>query len=233
MDPTVAPVKEKKPPTEAQLAKIQREKNAAERIFKETGVKVPPTVGAKLLKMEREQGNVAGFLTSIRTTGKGLTRKKPTEEKAPATTVPVANKPASTKKVKSAKKAPTAPLVVEPVVVPEVAVVAEAVKEATNSLTNDEQKILSKCGQVYDKLMEKTRKNLRNATGRNASNEDVKRLFNLRKEGHDMPILNYLKLASGLRKVKTTRRGKNIANVAPKVTKKQEQALEAFLKENN
>ena len=243
--PPLAAIKQKKPLTAAQIAKIEREKLASERILRNTGVKVPPSVGARLLKMEREGGNVKTFLNSIKSTGKGLTRKAPATASAspapgagvgaPATKPKTVRKPRTVKTVKTVKPTKTMKTIPEAVtaLAPELApMVANVVKQAEASLTEDEHKILSQCERITEKLVSKTRKNLQNALGRNANNLNVKRLVNIRKSGTNLPMSTYLKLASGQRKSKATRKGKALGNIAPKVTKKEQQALQAFLASN-
>lgn len=214
--PPAAPVvKEKKPPTEAQLAKQKREKNAAERIFRETGKRLAPTWGARLLKLERESGNVRGFLENIRAGRVAATRK------------------AKNTTAVAAPTAPAAPVAAMPeIAAPLIPKVEEAIVNAGMSLTAEEVDILAKCETIVEKLVAKTRKNLKNALGRNATAAEVKRLVNIRKKGTNISMPNFLKLGKTLRKAKVATMAKpnmeTKINLIPNTGKNTGAMLEQF-----
>ena len=223
--------KEKKPPTEAQLAKQKREKNAAARIQTLTGVSVPPTQGARLLKLEREGKNTKEFLNSIRLKSslpKTAKVKAPKAPNAPkANEDPIANntpKPAI-KTLRKKKNTSSAAAATAPVSAP----------NANLGLTNDDLKILQKCERVHEKILQKAKLNLKNALGRNANASNAKALANIRKSGATLSAQNYLKVASARKQQTMTRRGRppmTLENVAPKKTAAVKKTLEEFLEKN-
>lgn len=227
---------EKKPATEAQLAKQKREKNAAARIQTLTGVSVPPTKGARLLKLEREGKNTKEFLNSIRakslvakTAKAAKTPKAPKAPKATATT-----KTLRKKKNNSTAAAASTNMLGFNTFPMTVAAAASATKESLN-LTNDDLKILQKCERVHEKILEKAKLNLKNVLGKNANASNAKALANIRKSGATLSAKNYLKIANARKQQAMTRKGRppmGLENIAPKKTAAAKKALEEFLEKN-
>ena len=218
---------EKKPPSDAQLAKQKREKNAAARIQTLTGISVPPTQGARLLKLEREGQNTKEFLNSIRAkASSGKTVKAPKTPKINA--APSAKKTLRKKNTSSAAAPAPAPASVS------VSASTEAAK-VNLGLTNDDLKILEQCERVHEKILQKAKANLKNVLGRTANESNAKALANIRKSGATLSAQNYLKLANAKKQQAMTRKGRPpmaLENIAPKKTAAAKKTLEEFLEKN-
>ena len=212
---------EKKAPTEAQLAKQKREKNAATRIQTLTGVSVPPTKGAQLLKLEREGKNTSAFLNTIRTSSSAPKTAKVKVPKTPTVATTVAASAPKAKTLRKKKNISSA--------------AASATPTVNLGLTKNDIKILQQCERVHEKILEKAKVNLKNALGQNANISNAKALANIRKSGATVSAQNYLKVANAKKQQTMTREGRppmRLENIAPKKTAAAKKTLEEFLEKN-
>jgi hypothetical protein len=220
------PKKPAAPRTPAQLEKQKREKNAALEVTRLTGVGVPPTIGAKYLRLQREGQNTKAFLNEVK--AKAATRSAPKPKSAPKSK-------SATKKNTAAAAAPAANANLMNLFV---APAAPAPLPAANALnlTNDDLEVLKKCERIHEKILQKAKQNIKNYSGKNANVANAQALANVRKTGATVSAKNFMKVLEARKQQNKTRKGRppmTLNEIAMKLkTPAVRKALEEFLEKN-
>lgn len=226
MDST--PKKPAAPRTPAQLEKQKREKNAAAEVTRLTGVGVPPTIGAKYLRLQREGQNTKAFLNEIK--AKAATRSAPKPKSAPKAK-------SATKKNKPAAAASSNANLVNLFVAPAAPAPLPAAKPVNAlNLTNDDLEVLKKCERIHEKILQKAKQNIKNYSGKNANVANAQALANVRKTGATVSAKNFMKVLEARKQQNKTRKGRppmTLNEIAAKLkTPAVRKALEEFLEKN-